>query len=71
MVFSGMGISKKSVFIIAGFVGFIFLIGGSYAIWKYASDVNANINTITYGLDYYINYTKGQDITNEVLNQSE
>lgn len=64
-------ISKKSVFIIAGFVGFIFLIGGSYALWKYASDVNANINTITYGLDYYINYTKGQDITNEVLNQSE
>lgn len=63
-------INKRNVFIVVGIMVFIFLLGGSYALWKYVSTANADINTITHGLDYYINYTKGQDITSGVLNQS-
>lgn len=42
----------------------------TYAFWKYKSTNNAKVNTITHGLDYYINYTKGQDIATSTLEPS-
>lgn len=61
--------NKKTLIIIIISIFVIALIGGVYA---YYQKVIANIsaNTITQGLDYYINYAKGTDITNGVLNPS-
>ena len=53
------------------YIGIIILIisilGSTYAYYKYVS-ASININTITKGLDYYINYAKGTDITSGTLN---
>lgn len=55
------------------YIGIIILIisilGSTYAYYKYVL-ASININTITKGLDYYINYAKGTDITSGTLNPS-
>ncbi len=55
------------------YIGIIILIisilGSTYAYYKYVL-ASVNINTITRGLDYYINYAKGTDITSGTLNPS-
>lgn len=55
------------------YIGIIILIisilGSTYAYYKYVL-ASVNINTITRGLDYYINYAKGIDITSGTLNPS-
>ena len=43
------------------------IIGSTYAYYKFVISTT-NINTVTRGLDYYINYTKGTDITSSTLN---
>ena len=45
------------------------ILGSAYAYYKYVI-TSININTITRGLDYYINYTKRTDITAGTLNPS-
>lgn len=45
------------------------IIGSTYAYYKFVISTT-NINTVTRGLDYYINYTKGTDITSSTLNSS-
>lgn len=45
------------------------LIGSTYAYYRYVF-ANVNVDTITRGLDYYITYAKGTDITNKVLEPS-
>ena len=48
----------------------IALLGSAYAYYRFVL-LNININTITRGLDYYIVYNKGTDITSAVLNPSD
>lgn len=65
---------QKNSLVILIFIAIIILLGiiyGTYALWSYKSKTNARVNTITHGLDYYINYTKGQDITSSTLNPSK
>lgn len=60
---------KKTVFIILGILIFSILIAGiTYALYKFVLFDDLTVETATPGLDYYINYTKGQDITNGILN---
>lgn len=60
---------KKTVLIIIGVVIFSILVAGiTYALYKLTLFDDLTVETVTPGLDYYINYTKGQDITNGTLN---
>ena len=47
------------------------IIGSSYALYRTLLSKNLGINTNTHGLDYYINYVKGTDITSSTLNASD
>ena len=59
---------KSKMYMILG-ISFLVLavIGSTYAYYKYVIAM-INVDTITRGLDYYINYTKGTDITSAALN---
>ena len=46
------------------------VLGSTYAYYKYVI-ATINVDTITRGLDYYINYAKGTDITSGTLNPSK
>ncbi|MGM9876246.1 MAG: hypothetical protein ACI310_03335 [Bacilli bacterium] len=48
----------------------ICIIGSTYALYRGIISKNLEVNTITHGLDYYINYVKGSDITSATLNPS-
>ena len=59
---------KSKMYMILG-ISFLVLavLGSAYAYYKYVI-ATINVDTITRGLDYYINYTKGTDITSATLN---
>ena len=62
---------KSKLFMIIGITIFVIaLLGSAYAYYRFVL-LNININTITRGLDYYIVYNKGTDITSSVLNPSD
>ena len=46
------------------------IMGSTYALYRTLLSKNIGINTNTHGLDYYINYVKGTDITAATLNPS-
>ena len=58
---------KSKMYMILG-ISFLVLavLGSTYAYYKYVI-ATINVDTITRGLDYYINYTKGTDITSAAL----
>ena len=61
---------KSKVYMIVGVVILIIaIVGSTYAYYRYVL-TSTNVNTITRGLDYYINYAKGTDITSGTLNPS-
>ena len=62
---------KKSKIFMYISIGILFLsiIGSSYAYYQKVI-ATLSVNTITKGLDYYINYTKGSDITSGTLTSS-
>ena len=45
----------------------ICIIGSTYALYKGILSKNLEVNTTTHGLDYYINYVKGNDINSSTL----
>ena len=59
---------KSKMYMILG-INFLVLsiLGSAYAYYKYVI-ATINVDTITRGLDYYINYTKGTNITSAALN---
>ena len=59
---------KSKMYMILG-ISFLVLavLGSAYAYYKYVI-ATINVDTITRGLDYYINYTKGTNITSAALN---
>ena len=61
---------KSKMYMILG-ISFLVLsiLGSAYAYYKYVI-ATINVDTITRGLDYYINYTKRTDITAGTLNPS-
>lgn len=61
---------KSKMYMILG-ISFLVLavLGSTYAYYKYVI-ATINVDTITRGLDYYINYAKGTDITSGTLNPS-
>ena len=62
---------KSKIYMIVGVVILIIaIVGSTYAYYRYVL-TSTNVNTITRGLDYYINYTKGTDITSGTLNPSK
>ena len=62
---------KSKLFMIIGITIFVIaLLGSAYAYYRFVL-LNINVNTITRGLDYYIVYNKGTDITSAVLNPSD
>ena len=62
---------KSKLFMIIGITIFVIaLLGRAFAYYRFVL-LNININTITRGLDYYIVYNKGTDITSAVLNPSD
>lgn len=63
--------SKSKIFMIVNIVILcISVIGSSYAYYQRVLFNDLSVDTITRGLDYYINYNKGIDITSGVLNPS-
>ena len=62
---------KSKMYMILG-ISFLVLavLGSTYAYYKYVI-ATINVDTITRGLDYYINYAKGTDITSGTLNPSK
>ena len=61
---------KGKTYMIVGIIILVLaLIGSTYAYYRYVF-ANVNVDTITRGLDYYITYAKGTDITNKVLEPS-
>ena len=62
---------KSKIYMIVGVVILIIaIVGSTYAYYRYVL-TSTNVNTITRGLDYYINYAKGTDITSGTLNPSK
>ena len=63
--------NKRKILIIIGVCIFsvLIVIGTTYAYYRGTIFNDFNASTITHGLDYYINYTKGKDIaqTNETI----
>ena len=59
---------KSKMYMILG-ISFLVLsiLGSAYSYYKYVI-ATINVDTITRGLDYYINYTKGTNITSVALN---
>lgn len=62
--------NSRIILIFIAIMIILITIYGTYALWSYVSENNAKVNTLTYGLDYYINYAKGQDIFSSTLNLS-
>ena len=61
---------KGKTYMIIGIIILVLaIIGSTYAYYRYVF-ANVNVDTITRGLDYYITYAKGTDITNKVLEPS-
>ena len=61
---------KGKTYMIIGIIILVLaLIGSTYAYYRYVF-AKVNVDTITRGLDYYITYAKGTDITNKVLEPS-
>lgn len=61
--------NKKNILIIIGiFVICAVTIAGTVAYYREVLFNDLNTSTITHGLDYYINYTKGQNITAATIN---
>ena len=61
---------KSKIYMIVGVaILIIAIVGSTYAYYRYVL-TSTNVNTITRGLDYYINYAKGTDITSGTLNPS-
>ena len=61
---------KSKTYMIIGIIILVLaLIGSTYAYYRYVF-ANVNVDTITRGLDYYITYAKGTDITNKTLEPS-
>ena len=61
---------KSKTYMIVGIIILVLaLIGSTYAYYRYVF-AKVNVDTITRGLDYYITYAKGTDITNKVLEPS-
>ena len=59
---------KSKLFMLTGIcILVIAIFGSTYALYKYALYSDLSVNTITRGLDYYINYTEGTSITNEAI----
>lgn len=60
---------KRKIFMIIGICIFSVLIiaGSTYAYYKGVIFNDFNTSTITHGLDYYINYAKGQEINSGTL----
>lgn len=59
---------KSKIYMIVGVVILIIaIVGSTYAYYRYVL-TSTNVNAITRGLDYYINYAKGTDITSGTLN---
>ena len=62
---------KSKVYMIISITTLIIaIIGSTYAYYRFVM-TSVNVNTITRGLDYYINYAKGTDITSGTLNPSK
>lgn len=61
---------SKVYMIISITILIIAIIGSTYAYYRFVM-TSVNVNTITRGLDYYINYAKGTDITSGTLNPSK
>ena len=60
--------NKGKIFMIASItILCISIIGSTTAYYISTLFSDLTVDTITYGLDYYINYTKGQDITSAEL----
>lgn len=61
--------NKRKILIIIGVCIFsvLIVIGTTYAYYKGTIFNDFNASTITHGLDYYINYTKGKDIDSSTL----
>ena len=58
---------KSKMYMILGIIFLVLaVLGSTYAYYKYVI-ATINVDTITRGLDYYINYTKGTDITSAAL----
>ena len=53
--------------IISIIVLLVVVIGSAYAYYRIVLFNDLTVNPITKGLDYYINYAKGTDITSSVL----
>ena len=61
---------SKLYMIISIIVLLIVVIGSAYAYYRIVLFNDLTVNPITKGLDYYINYAKGTDITSSVLEPS-
>ena len=62
-------ISKSKLFMIVSIcVLCISVIGSGYAMYREILFEDLTVETITHGLDYYINYVNGTNITNGTLN---
>lgn len=63
--------NKKSIIFMYVSIGVLLLsiVGSSYAYYQKVI-ATVSVSTITNGLDYYINYAKGADISSDVLNSS-
>lgn len=62
---------KKKILIISGLtILCLGLLGGSIAYFTSILFEDLNVNTTTKGLDYYITYNKGTDITSGTINPS-
>lgn len=58
---------NKIILIISISVLVVCLLGGTYAYYKSLLSKTSGINSTTRGLDYYINYTKGTDVTSGII----
>lgn len=62
---------KSKIFMIIGItILCVALAGSTYAFYRSVLFDDQEVDTITYGLDYYIEYQKGRDIVSGVLNES-
>lgn len=62
--------NSKKFIIIAIIILIIVIVGGTYAYYSLSLFDDLETSTITNGLDYYINYTQGQDINAATLDSS-
>ncbi len=64
--------NKRDILIVVGVILFCFLVVGiTYAYYKNVLFKDLSVGTITEGLDYYITYEKGNDLTSGTLDPGE